>query len=310
MRFERVRSGLAETVHHADVVAIDAADRILFASGDIDRTIFHRSSIKPFQALAMRRIGLELPAEHMAVTCSSHGGYPVHVAIVVEILRRHGLTPGDLRTPPDRPADPSAANALETGGYTIPSPLFHNCSGKHAGFLAACVVAGYDTVDYLAGEHPLQRVVLDTVAQIGRMDPEPVGIDGCGAPTLRGSVTSLARMFAQLGVDPEMEPIAHAMTAYGALVADNRRGDGRFGTSWGGPSKGGAAGVFAASRSGVGIAAKCGSGHGDVAVAAVLEVADRLGMLSRGDRTWLDNVRHPAVLGGGHPVGRLEVTEI
>jgi L-asparaginase II len=310
VRFERVRSGLAETSHDVAAVALDAHGHELFTAGDVARPIFHRSAIKPFQALAARRFGLDLPPEHLAITCASHGGYPVHVAIVEDILRRRGLDSGSLRTPPDWPLAPGARVAAIAAGYRAPRPVFHNCSGKHAGWLAACAVAGLDPSTYTDADHPIQRSALAIVADMCGIDPTPVGIDGCGAPTLRGHVRSLARGFSALTTDPDMVPIAEAMTAYGALVADNVRGDGRFGLNWGGPSKAGAEGIFAASLHGIAIVAKSWDGSSDVAVAAVIEVADRIGLLPRGTAAWLDDVRHPPVRGGGEVVGRLELAGV
>ena len=307
MRFERVRSGLAETTHDVAVIAIDADGQELLVSGDVDRPLFHRSAIKPFQALAARRLGLDLPPEHLAITCASHGGYPAHLAMVEDILVRHDLDTGYLQTPAAWPLAPGARDAAIADGYRRPRPVFHNCSGKHAGWLASCVVAGLDTSTYRQPDHPLQRSALAIVADVCGIDPTPIGVDGCGAPTLRGNVRSLARGFSTLTTDAEMRPIADAMTAYGALVADNVRGDGRFGLSWGGPSKAGAEGVFAASRHGTAIVAKSWDGSSDIAVAAVLEAAVRLGLLPRGTAAWLDDVRHPPVLGGGDVVGRLEL---
>ena len=74
MRFARVRSGLIETTHAASTVAVDAGGHVLYSSGDVDRPLFYRSAIKPFQALAARRTGLDLPPEHLAITCASHSG--------------------------------------------------------------------------------------------------------------------------------------------------------------------------------------------------------------------------------------------
>lgn len=309
MRFQRVRSGLAETIHDAAVVAIDSNGSVVMASGDVDRPVFYRSAIKPFQALAVRRFGVDLPAEHLAVTCSSHGGYPAHLTIVHTILDRHGFTTADLRTPPAWPLSPRARDVVVARGYLRPLPEFHNCSGKHAGFLAACSVAGLDAASYDEPDHPLQRSIAGIVSEFAGTGIDPVGVDGCGTPTLRGTVTALGRAFSRLTTDPELTPIAGAMATYGALVADNVRGDGRFAVNWGGPAKIGAEGLFATSLHGVGIAAKAADGNAAVAVAAVIEAADRLGMLPSGTRAWLDDVRHEPVLGGGVHVGRLELVD-
>lgn len=309
MRFARVRSGLAESVHDVSVIAIDGAGRTLYTSGDTDRPMFHRSAIKPFQALAASRLGLDLPPEHLAVTCSSHRGYPVQVAIVERILSDHGLDPDALQCPPDWPWAQRARDGVLREGTTEPERRFHNCSGKHAGWLAACTVAGLPLGNYLDPGHPLQRDILGIVADLTGEDPEPVGVDGCGAPTLRGTVHGLARAFSRLTSDPELAAIAGAMSQYPALVADNVGCEGRFGVTWGGPSKGGAEGAFAASLHGVGVAAKTAGGSSAIAVAAAIEVARRIGLLPRTAADQLDDCLSIPVVGASRRVGSLELVE-
>jgi L-asparaginase II len=309
MRFGRVRSGLVESVEDASVIATDGEGNVVLQSGDPDAPLFYRSAVKPFQALAASRAGLSLPDEHLALTCASHGGFPVHLGIVTTILTDHGLTTDDLQCTPGRPLAPGAHDLqLELGNPGM-ERVFHNCSGKHAGWLAACTVAGWDTAPYLDPAHPLQVSVVRIIHDLTGIDPEPLGVDGCGAPTHRGSLRGLARAFAQLGTDPELAPIARAMTRFGALVADNVRPDGRTGLWWGGPQKVGAEGLFAMTRGGISIAAKSHSGRSEVAVAAALVAAESVDALSRAMRSALTDQIQPPVLGGGRIVGKMELIE-
>jgi L-asparaginase II len=305
LQFARVRSGLAEARDHAVVSACDAAGNPLFRAGAVDAPIFYRSAIKPFQASVAVEAGVELPPEHVAVACSSHGGYPVHLTIVGTILRRYGLDPQDLQCPPAWPLGPDAHALALRRGHHGPRSIFHNCSGKHAAMLAACVVAGWPTASYQDPNHPLQRRIIDLITDVTGVGVEPVGVDGCGAPAVRGTVRGLARAFARLTADDRFTPMAVAMGRFPSLVADNVRGDGRLGAWWGGPVKVGAMGVLAISRHGVGIAAKSDAGSGDVAVAAAIGAADQLGLLSPAARDALTEEAAPPVLGGGRPVGAL-----
>ena len=309
MRFARVRSGLAESIHDVAVVALDHTGAIAFASGDTDIPFFYRSSIKPFQALAAARAGVRLPAEHLAVTCSSHGGWPVHLAIVEQILTDHGLTTDDLQCPPGWPFPEGARDLLVRGGLASPQRIHHNCSGKHAGWLAACQIAGWDTVDYLAPDHPIQRSVRDIVADVTGCDPEPVGVDGCGAPTLRGTLEGLGTAFLRLTTDDDLAPMNDAMTRFGALIADNTSPWGRVAITWGHASKIGAEGVYGVATSGGAIAAKSAEGDAAMAVAAIVEAADRLGVMPDAVADRLADVRRPPVLGGGATVGHLELVD-
>lgn len=309
MRFARVRSGLAESFEDVDAVAVDAEGSVIFVSGDADLPMYYRSAMKPFQALAAQRAGLHLPPEHLAVSCASHGGFPVHLAIVQAILHDAGLTTSDLQCTVDRPLDAEADRLLAAAGHMHRESLLHNCSGKHAGWLAACVAAGWKTATYLDFDHPLQQSVVDTLHEYTGIDPEPRGIDGCGAPTLKGTITGLARGFQRLTTNAEIESIATAMTRFGSLVADNMRPSGRIAAQWGGPVKVGAEGSIALSRSGVGIAAKSRSGSDVAAAAAAVEVADRLDMLTASMHDALYEVRFPAVEGGGQRVGSWELVQ-
>jgi len=309
MRFARVRSGLVESVEDVSVIAIDDRGANLFLSGDPDAPVFYRSAIKPFQALAAARTGLTLPDEHLAVTCASHSGFPVHLGIVETILTDHGLTASNLQCPPGRPLT-AAADGVQVGlGHTRKERRFHNCSGKHAGWLAACTVGGWDTSTYLDPDHPLQASIIDVIKDVTGIDPEPVGVDGCGAPTLRGSIRGLAMAFARLGSDPELALMARAMTRFGALVADNMRPDGRSSLWWGGPLKVGAEGLIAMTRSGITIAAKAHSGEREAAVAAALVTADKLGALSPAMTHALEDQIRPPVIGGGRTVGTMDLIE-
>jgi len=309
MRLARVRSGLSESFDEVAVIVLDVDGTVLFASGDVDREMFYRSAIKPFQAITARRFGLELPQEHLALTCASHGGFPVHLEIVGRILSDHGFTPTDLQCTPGRPLSLDADRYQASRGRIAPERVLHNCSGKHAGWLAACATGTLDPHTYLDPHHPLQASVIETMREYSGADPRPVGVDGCGAPTLRGTVTSLATAFARLTTEPEAQPIATAMATYGALVADSVRTDGRVGVTWGGPVKVGAEGSVAMARHGIAIAAKSESGTSEMAVAGALQAATLIGVLDEGMAGGLADEISPPVIGGGRQVGRTIVIE-
>lgn len=309
MRLARVRSGLSESFDNVAVVAVDPDGNTLFSSGSVDRPMFYRSAIKPFQAIAARRHGLEIPAEHLALSCASHGGFPVHLAIVDRILCDHGHTVADLQCTPGRPLSVDADRYQASRGRRTPERILHNCSGKHAGWLAACTVAGLDPATYIDPHHPLQVTVLETMREYSGAEPRPVGVDGCGAPTLRGTVRTLATAFSQLTVNPEAEPVVEAMTAFGALVADNVRPDGRVAGNWGGPVKVGAEGSVAIARHGIAIAAKSESGTSEMAVAAALHAGQIVGVLGEAMELGLRDEVSPPVVGAGRHVGRTIVVE-
>lgn len=300
-----VRSGLIESLHRGSAIAVDVSGKILFEYGDPDRPIFYRSAIKPLQALVALRHGVPLSPEEVAVTCSSHDGFPIHIALVHKILRDAELSEHALQTPPDWPLGKAADVAVRTAGGTEPRSIWHNCSGKHAGWLAACRQIGWDPSKYLEPDHPLQREVLDIVRDATKVDPTPTGIDGCGAPTLRGSVRGLATAFARISSEPDFAPTAVPVHRFPSLVASNDRGDGKLAAWWDGPLKAGAQGLLGAGRHGIGIAVRSESGSSEVAVVAAVAVMTHLGLLSDAAIAALADTAAPAVLGHGEPVGTI-----
>lgn len=287
------------------VVAVDADGTELLRSGDPDRPLFYRSAVKPFQATVALEAGLMLPVEHLAVASASHGGWPAHIAIVRSILGDAGLDESFLRCPPSWPLSQGANDLQVRRGIRSPKRVFHNCSGKHAAMLGACMIQGWPIETYLDPNHPLQRQIVDIVTDATGIRPEPVGVDGCGAPTLRGSVRGLARAFANLSSSERCRPAADAVSRFPALVADNARPDGKLARWWGGPVKVGAEGQIGIGRHGIGVAAKADAGKSEAAVAAVIAAADELGLISDVMVNALEAEAAPPLLGGGKPVGAL-----
>ena len=78
------------------------------------------------------------------------------------------VAPGAARAARRRPAlcsraPPADARTSSRPG-PAPTPIEHNCSGKHAGFLAVCRARGFETRGYRFAEHPLQRELLAEIA--------------------------------------------------------------------------------------------------------------------------------------------------
>jgi len=220
---ELVRSGFVEGHHHGSVVALDRDGAVDWSVGSVDQPILPRSSNKPLQALAMVRLGLDLPPELLALVCASHSGEPFHLDGVRRILASAGLDEAALQTPPDYPFDDAERHAVVAAGGERTS-LQMNCSGKHAGMLATCVVNGWDTDTYLDPEHPLQQATRATFEELTG-EAAVVAVDGCGAPLLSTSLTGLARAFRTLAVaegGPERR-VADAIRQHPAWVSGTRR---------------------------------------------------------------------------------------
>jgi len=309
---EVVRGDLVESVHlgHLVVLGPDGEERL--ALGDPTTTIWPRSSVKPLQALAMLRSGLDLPERLLALAAASHSGAPEHLAGVREILAGAGLDESALRNTPDLPLGRAEALAWQEAGHG-PERVVQNCSGKHAAMLATCVAAGWDTTTYLDLAHPLQRAVRDAVVELtGDADPH-VTVDGCGAPLFSTTVLGLARSFGRLasagaaGATDDGGRVARAMSRHPEMVAGHGREDTLVMTAVPGTiAKIGADGVCAAGLpDGSAVAFKILDG-GDrprpAILAAAMRAAGAAGVAGA-DAAALDAVGATPVLGGGAPVG-------
>lgn len=201
---EVVRGGVVESAHLGHLVGLDGG-AVVVRRGDPDTTVFARSSLKPVQAVAMLRAGLDLDGELLALACASHSGEAGHLAGVRRILVGAGLAAAALQNSPGLPLDPDAAFAHRAEGLPM-SSLVQNCSGKHAAMLATCVARGWDTATYRVATHPLQRSVRDTVRELTGDRATAVTVDGCGAPLFSCTLTGLARAFAAIALAPPDTP--------------------------------------------------------------------------------------------------------
>jgi len=207
-----------------------------------------RSALKPFQAQVYVSSGAADAAgaddRSLAIACASHNGSPGHAREAFKLMWSADLEAERLQCP------------VPAGGS---SPLEHNCSGKHAAFLAACRRLHWPLESYLHVDHPLQQQVLKRVGELlGMPGAELVTAkDDCGAPTLQLQLAQMALLFAHLGSSEQadLERLSRAMLAHPDLVA----GEGRFDTELMRRghgqvvSKGGAEGIQCLSRSGEGL---------------------------------------------------------
>jgi L-asparaginase II len=225
------RGDVPEAAIRAHVVVAERSGRVLEAAGDPDALTTLRSCVKPLQALTFLRVAadpLGVSDEEVAVVCSSHSGEPIHERVVRRLLGRIGLDEDALVCGPQLPFDEAAANARIAAGLP-PRRIDNNCSGKHAGMLAACVVAGWPVDGYQRRDHPLQTSIAQAMSDYFGVDLEaaPCGVDGCGLPTYGVAVRAIARAFAAAQGDPAFRRAQEAMAAHPLLVA----GHGRFDTA-------------------------------------------------------------------------------
>jgi L-asparaginase II len=225
------RGNAVEAVHRVHVRSTAGG-----AFGD-DFHCFFRSSLKPVQAIPLLEGYADLGDDELAIASASHQAEPAQLEAARKLLARAGASVDDLE------------NGLQDGRPD--GKLGHNCSGKHAGMLAACRAHGWPLHPYRSLEHPLQQRVAAIVG-----DAE-LGVDGCGVPTFALTLSRMCEVFLQTP-----QRIRTAMAARPELVGGTGSPDTelmRARPGW--FAKGGAEGLFCAAHDdGRGIALKAEDG--------------------------------------------------
>jgi len=299
-----VREGIVESVHRGSIVTL-GSDAPL-ALGDVDGAVFPRSSLKPLQAVAMLENGFIGRGSSLAIAVASHDGEPMHLAAARTSLGEAGLEESALQCPPALPAVEDALLAwVGSGGRA--AAICHNCSGKHAAMLGTCVASGWPTESYLDGAHPLQLAIRDSIETLARVPITATVVDGCGAPAHAITLRGLAEAFAALATATSgpAAMVAAAMRRYPLLVGGSSNTASLAMESVPGLiCKNGAEGVWAAALpDGRAFAAKVDDGASRALPAILGAVVRHWGV---GDHAWA----RVDVLGGGHVVGALRLSEV
>ena len=242
------RGGTEEARHTVHAVAVQGG-AVVAEAGDGGLVTFMRSSAKPIQALPVLRARPDLEDRELAIASASHSADPQQLGAVRSLLAKA----------------PAQEDELECGAEgDPPSPLRHNCSGKHAGFLALCRAQGWDSRGYRLPDHPVQQAMLAEVAaaaQVGEREI-PTAVDGCGVVSFALPLERMAHAFSRFRELDGGARVADAMHAYPALI----RGPGApdtvlMETLAGWVAKGGAEGLMCASGpDGLGVALKVEDG--------------------------------------------------
>lgn len=232
------RGAEVESVHRIHAAVVERG-RVVLGHGNPATRAYLRSSAKPFQLLPLVEEGLieryGFTVAETAVMAASHNAEEFHLAAVLSILEKAGLDPGLLQCGPHEPLHPPTAAALRAAGEE-PTPLHNNCSGKHAGMLVVSAAMGWPLDTYRDPEHPLQRRIRTTLAELAGIDAGSIGIavDGCGAPTFALPIAAMGRAWAALAeADARRDDararaigrILDAMAAEPAYVAGTGRVD-------------------------------------------------------------------------------------
>ena len=305
---EVTRGARVESSHRGQIVVVDAAGNLRHHLGDPEVQVCMRSLAKPFQALPVLTTGAADafgfgPAE-MALFSGSLSGQDFQVELVSRVLERLKLTPAVLQCGAHLPLHRASAQALEKAGQK-PGPLHHTCAGKHAAMLTLCVHHGWPLDDYLDPDHPVQQLILRTVARMVGVPPPQitVAVDGCGAPVFYAPLRNIALGYARLAGAPPESPAGILMAA---ILAHPRHiaGDGRLETTameaLAGKlfAKSGSEGGYGLSLTagGLGVAFKIEDGAVRAMNPTVVAILEQLGALTPAGAEALAAFRQPLII--------------
>lgn len=206
--------------------------------GNPDLIFMTRSSIKPFQLLALILSGAAdkygFSDEQLSIMCGSHAGTDRHREVVLSNLQKAGNGPENLQCGCHRPIWMEVDNVYPTQGEDK-DPARHNCSGKHSGFLALARFLGDPLDRYLDPDSRSQKMVKQLLAEYCEYDPSkmPASIDGCSAPNYPLPLRNLALGFKKLACEEgdsdnvrmAVKRIKHAMTSHPFMVSGDKRFD-------------------------------------------------------------------------------------
>jgi len=332
-----LRGAIAESRHRVQCAVVDGRGGLLAGTDHAAAVTSFRSAAKPFQLLPLVERGhadaLHCSEAEVAIMTASHSGSRQHLALVRGLLERIGRTSADLACGYHEPMDAESLEDVRRDP-SLRSPLYNNCSGKHTGMLALAKAERWPAAGYERLEHPLQQLMLHTVAECCGVAPGSIalGVDGCSVPVFGLPLTAMALGYARLasamaggvpggaGADARaraFQRIGRAMVAEPVVV----EGTGRLATDLMLAARGrivaksGAEGLLLVAEPAPvpgghpsrGIAIKCEDGAMRGLGPAAVELLAALGVLRPDEAEALAAHRRPEVTdAAGHPVGRLE----
>src|SRR2546421_741438 len=176
------RGDIVEAVHRGHVATTDGE-----SWGDPELTFFFRSSSKPIQAIPFVEGYDDLGDDEIAIACASHRAEPAQLTAVRKVLARAEATVEDLE------------NGLQEARPE--GKLGHNCSGKHAGMLAACHAYGWPFHPYRDPAQPLRTAAGSRsrrrTGRTARSDPRSRSSSAWTSSPRRRSATAATRSSAQ-----------------------------------------------------------------------------------------------------------------
>ena len=168
------RNKISEILVYGQTFILQDKNLIFGPKDTLDQKFMCRSLLKPWQFEAMN-IGDQ--HNYWSLCFASHSYQSIHKKALEDLKTKTSIEERDLQCPHDFPLDPKVKYELISDN-TNPKKIFHQCSGKHIGFIHSSRIQNFDTKDYLSSTHPINQRFLANLKKHSLETPI-VGIDGC-----------------------------------------------------------------------------------------------------------------------------------
>ncbi|MFE7083448.1 asparaginase [Priestia megaterium] len=309
---EVTRGPLVENIQRGDIAVVGRDGKLQYYKGDPFKVAYIRSSLKPIQTLNVFLSGADqqyhFDDKEISLMCASHYGEDIHRKVVNSILNKIGLKIDNLLCG-SKYSLKEEYKIEQIANHVELTAANSDCSGKHGGMLASCLVKGYSTENYNLQNHPLQKDITQLVSNFCEIEEDKIaiGIDGCGVPVHGMPLYNAALGFAKLacpdGLVPELrdscERTFTAMNNAPEMVAGTNGFCTELIKNTNGKLIGkiGADGVYciAVKGLGIGIAIKMEDGNFNRIAPVVIRCLEDLGVLSSSEIEALEAFRNANV---------------
>jgi len=221
--FRIARGKIPEIEIHGFTLIYQHDKRLFGNDKEANSKIVSRSLLKPWQLLAAN---VPIEKDHRwLIAAASHSGELEHLKTVHALANEHQINIDDLLCPEAYPMDKDL-KAIQKSDGLPPARTFHNCSGKHLGYLWSCKNNHHDPLTYLNPDHPINVSLKNKIENITKNKITFV-TDGCGLQSVILSAKDMIKLYQSLANEdtPASKALIEHWIEYPRLVSGRRRLD-------------------------------------------------------------------------------------
>ncbi|MEK3889344.1 asparaginase [Bacillus sp. FSL K6-3431] len=222
------RNGIVENIHHGLICGVNDQLQPIYHVGNEDQYVYFRSAAKPIQAIPLFLTKIiskyNLTDEEAALFTASQRGESYHISGLESLLKKLPVKEEELFCAAALPLNEGPKEEMLRNNK-VKRRLYHNCAGKHLGFLTVCHELGYPKEGYWELDHPLQQHIIEVLSMLAEVPVSKIktGIDGCGVPVFAIPLKNMAITYLKLAC-PDLiadEQIKQAVIKMSQIMNDH-----------------------------------------------------------------------------------------